>query len=53
MEKIRYSEISVNQLDEYDNIPFYYETTKKYNLIKINNGLGEIKMELVNVTTFH
>ncbi len=53
MEKIRYSEISVNQLDEYDNIPFYYETTKKYNLIKINNGLGEIKMELVNVSKFH
>ena len=32
MEKIRYSEISVEQLDEYGNIPFYYDTTQKYEL---------------------
>lgn len=53
MEKIRYSEIDVDQLEEYGNIPFYYDTTKKYELIKINNGLGGIKTKLINVPEFH
>ena len=53
MEKIRYCEIGIDKLEEYGNIPFYYDTTKKYELIKINNGLGGIKMELVDVPEFH
>ena len=53
MDKIRYAEIDIDLLNEYDKIPFYYETTKKYNLIKINNGLGGIRMELVDVPLFH
>ena len=53
MENIRYCEIDVSQLEEYGNIPFYYDTTKKYELIKINNGLGGIKMELIDVPKFH
>ena len=53
MGKIRYSEIGVEQLDEYGNIPFSYDTTQKYELIKLNNGLGGIKLELINIPKFH
>lgn len=50
MDKIRYSEIGIDQLDEYGNIPFYYDTNKKYEIIKNND---EIKLELVDVPKFH
>ena len=53
MEKIKYGEINIEQLDEYGNIPFYYDTNQKYELIKIDNGLGGIKFELVNIPKFH
>ena len=53
MKKIKFCEIGVDKLEEYGNIPFYYETTEKYELIKINNGLDGIKIELVNVPKFH
>ena len=53
MENIKYGEIGIDQLDEYGNIPFYYDTNKKYELIKIDNGLGGIKFELVDVPEFH
>jgi len=53
MERIKYKEICVEQLDEYGNIPFYYDTTQKYELKKIDNGLGGIKLELVNIPKFH
>ena len=53
MKKIKYSEIKLEQLEEYGNIPFYYDTTEKYELIKMNNGLDGIKMKLIKVPLFH
>ena len=52
MENIVYKEITIDQLDEYGNIPFYYKTTKRYKLKKINNGLGGILLELKDVPEF-
>ena len=53
MEKISYKEIGLDRLEEYDKIPFYYDTDKKYELKKIDNGLGGILLELVDVPHFH
>ena len=53
MEKIRFGEINIDQLEEYGNIPFYYDTTEKYELEKVNNGIGGITMKLVNCARFH
>ena len=53
MQKIKYGEISVEQLDEYGSIPFYYDANQEYKLIKVDNGLGGIKFELVNVEKYH
>ena len=53
MENIRYEELSINNLDEYDKIPFYYDTDKRYELIKINRGLGGIELKLIDVPHFH
>lgn len=50
MEEIRYSEIGIDKLDDYGNIPFFYDTTEKYEVTKIND---EIKMELIKVPLFH
>lgn len=50
---IIYKEIFVEKLDEYGNIPFFYKTNKKYELKKINNGLGGIILELVNVHEYY
>lgn len=49
---IRYEEIDVNKLEEYGNIPFGYTTNKKYEIKRIDNGKGGIKLELVDVPTF-
>lgn len=51
-ENIIYKEISLEELDEYGNIPFYYKTNKKYELKKINNGLGGITIELIDVPEY-
>ena len=53
MENIIYKEIPLEELDEYGNIPFYYKTSKKYELKKINNGLGGIIFELTDVEEFY
>ena len=50
---ITYKEIGKDRLKEYGEIPFYYDTTKKYELTKINNGIGGIKMDLVDVPLYH
>lgn len=50
---IVYKELSLEQLDEYGNIPFYYKTNKKYELKKINNGLGGIIFELIDVVEYY
>ena len=52
MEEIRYGEIGIDQLEEYGNIPFFYDTTEKYEIIKRDDP-NEIKMELVKVASFH
>ena len=52
-ETITYKEISLEQLEEYDKIPFWYETTKKYELKRINDGLGDILLELVDIPYFY
>lgn len=52
-ENIIFKELSVDKLDEYGNIPFYYKTKKKYELKKINNGLGGIIFELIDVPEFY
>ena len=49
---IRYEEIDVSKLEEYGNIPFCYTTNKKYEIKRIDNGKGGIKLELVDVPTF-
>lgn len=53
MEKIRFGEINIDQLEEYGNIPFYYDTTEKYELEKVNNGIGGITIKLVKCARFH
>jgi len=53
MENIRYCEIGPDKLKEYGNIPFYYDTETKYELKKINRGLGGISIELIKVPRFH
>lgn len=53
MSKIRYKEIDINDLEEYGKIPFYYDTNKKYELKKVDRGLGGILLELVDVEDFH
>ena len=50
---IRYCEIDESKLEEYDKIPFFYDVDKKYELKKIDNGLGGISLELVDVDPFH
>lgn len=50
---IEYKEISIDKLEEYGNIPFYYDTNQKYELKKIKNGLGGILLELVDVSEYH
>lgn len=39
---INYSELNINDLDEYGNIPFKYKTSTIFKVEKINNGLGGI-----------
>ena len=50
---IEYKEISIDKLEEYGNIPFYYDTNQKYELKKIKNGLGGILLELKDVPEYH
>ena len=52
-ENIIYKEITVEQLDEYGKIPFFYKTNKKYKLKKINNGLGGIVFDLIDVVEYY
>lgn len=53
MKKVKFGEINIDKLEEYDNIPFYYNTNQKYELKKVNNGLGGILLELVTVPEYH
>lgn len=53
MEKINYKKLTINDLSKYDTIPFYYKTNKKYELKKINNGLGGILLELVDTNEYY
>ena len=41
-ENIVFKELSLDQLEEYGKIPFFYKTNKKYEIKKINNGLGGV-----------
>jgi len=52
-ELIKYGELKLDRLNEYGNIPFSYKTNKKYELKKINNGLGGILFDLVEVPEFY
>ncbi|MBQ9267821.1 MAG: GNAT family N-acetyltransferase [Clostridia bacterium] len=52
MERIEYGEIGIDQLEEYGKIPFYYNTKQKYELKKIEDGLGGILLELIEVPDF-
>lgn len=52
-EEIVYKELNIEKLEEYGNIPFYYKTTKRYELKKINNGLGGIILELKDIPEFY
>lgn len=51
--QIVYKELPLNKLEDYGNISFSYKTTKKYELKKINNGLGGILLELIDVPEFY
>jgi ribosomal protein S18 acetylase RimI-like enzyme len=53
MENIKYYEIGPDQLEEYGKIPFCYDADKKYELNKVDNGLGGILLELVDVEPYH
>ena len=53
MEKIKFCEIDIDKLEEYGNIPFYYDTNQKYEFKKVDNGLGGILLELVTVPEYH
>ena len=50
---LKFDEIDIEKLEEYGNIPFYYDTNQKYENKKINNGLGGILLELVDVPSYH
>lgn len=52
-ENIIYKEITLDKLKDYGNIPFSYKTNKKYELKKINNGLGGIILELIDVEEYY
>jgi len=52
-EKIIYKELPLEKLEEYDNIPFWYRTNKRYELTKINNGLGGIVFELIDAPDYY
>ena len=47
-ESIIYKEISESELDDYAKIPSCYRTDKKFELKKIDNGLGGISISLVD-----
>ena len=53
MNDIRIVEIGIDRLEEYDKIPFYYDANQKYELKKIDNGLGGILLELVDSEPYH
>lgn len=46
---IKYKELKLGDLKEYDKIPFCYTTNKKYELRKINRGLNGFELKLVDV----
>lgn len=52
-EQIFYKELPLSQLAEYENISFTYKTNKKYEIKKLNNGLGGILLELIDVPDFY
>ena len=52
-EQIVYKELSTDQLEQYGKIPFYYKTSKKYELKKLNNGLGGILLDLIDVEEYY
>ena len=53
MENILYKEFDLESLEEYGNIPFFYRTNKKYELNKVNNGLGGITLDVVEVEEYY
>lgn len=52
-ENIVFKELSLDQLEEYGKIPFFYKTNKKYEIKKINNGLGGVVLELIDVDEYY
>lgn len=52
-ENIKYREITLEQLGDYGKIPSTYKTTKRYELKKVNNGLGGILLELIDIPEFY
>jgi len=49
---IKYEELKLKDLVKYDEISFYYETTKKYDIEKIDKGLSGFNIKLVDVEFF-
>lgn len=53
MENFKFGEIGIDKLEEYGDIPFSYDTNQMYEIKKIDNGLGGMLLELVNVPIYH
>ena len=49
---IKYEELDLKDISQYDNIISKYSTTKKYQITKINRGLGGFEMNLIDVDLY-
>lgn len=49
---IKYEELNLKDLNQYDSIISKYSTTKKYEITKINRGLGGFKINLIDVELY-
>ena len=49
---IKYEELDLKKLSQYDTIVSSYNTTKKYEITKINRGLGGFEINLVDVEPY-
>ena len=49
---IKYEELNLKDLNQYDSIISKYSTTKKYEITKINRGLGGFKIDLIDVELY-
>jgi ribosomal protein S18 acetylase RimI-like enzyme len=49
---IKYEELDIKDINQYDSITSSYSTTKKYEIKKINRGLGGFEINLVSVPLY-